>query len=50
MLLVAMPSKNKKCCNSNLGFVTKAKAYKGAGQEGSPRVWENVKMNTQTPK
>ncbi len=26
------------CCNPSLGFVTKARACKGAGQEGSPRV------------
>jgi hypothetical protein len=40
----------KKCRNPSLGFVTKERACKGAGQEGSPRVWENVKMNTHTPK
>jgi hypothetical protein len=25
--------KGTKCCNPSLGFATKAKAYKGAGQE-----------------
>ncbi len=26
------------CRNPNLGLVTKARAYKGAGQEGNPRI------------
>ncbi len=38
------------CHNLNLRLATKARACKGAGQEGSLRVWENVKMNTHTPK
>ncbi len=38
------------CRNPNLGLATKARACKGVGQEGSPRVWENVRMNTHTPK
>jgi hypothetical protein len=46
------------CCNLNLGLATKAKACKGAGQEGSPGVtfhapWsvgECDGMNLHTPK
>jgi hypothetical protein len=46
------------CHNPNLGLTTKARAYKGAGQEGSPRVTShapgNVRecegMNPHTPK
>ncbi len=30
------------CRNPSLGLVTKARAYKGVGQEGSPGVWESV--------
>jgi hypothetical protein len=29
-----------RCRNPSLGLMTKARAYKGAGQEGSPRIWE----------
>jgi len=49
---------NVLCHNPNLGLVTKAKACKGAGQEGSPKVtshastsvgvWEG--MNPHIPK
>jgi hypothetical protein len=46
------------CHNPNLGFTTKAKTYKGAGQEGSPRVTSHAPeserecegMNPHTPK
>jgi hypothetical protein len=46
------------CCNLSLGLMTKARAYKGAGQEGSPGVTSyapgNVGdcegMNPHTPK
>jgi hypothetical protein len=38
------------CCNPNLGFETKARAYKDASQEGNLGVWESVRMNTHTPK
>jgi hypothetical protein len=46
------------CCNPNLGFVTKAKVCKGAGQEGSLGVTSHVPgsegecegMNPHTPK
>jgi hypothetical protein len=45
------------CCNPNLGLATKARAYKGAGQKGSPGTTchapENVRecegMNPHTP-
>jgi len=36
------------CCNLNLGFMTKARACKVAGQEGSPRVKESVREWTLT--
>jgi hypothetical protein len=50
--------KNDKCHNLRLGLTTKARACKGAGQEGSPRftshapksVRECEGMNTHTPK
>jgi hypothetical protein len=35
--------------NPNFGLVTKAKACKDTGQEGSPGVWESVRMNIHTP-
>jgi hypothetical protein len=38
------------CHNPSLELATKAKACKGTGQEGSPGVWECVRMNTHTPK
>ncbi len=38
------------CRNPNLGLMTKARACKGAGQEGSPGVWESVRMNIHTLK
>ncbi len=34
-----------KCHNLNLGLTTKAKACKGVGQEGSPRVTSHAPMN-----
>jgi len=51
-------AQNLHCCNPNLGLATKARAYKGTGQEGSPRVTshapKNVRecegMNPLTPK
>jgi hypothetical protein len=36
--------------NPSLGLMTKARPCKGIGQEGSPRVWESVRMNIHTPK
>jgi hypothetical protein len=33
------------CRNPNLGLTTKARVCKGEDQEGSPTVWESVKMN-----
>jgi hypothetical protein len=36
------------CCNPSLGLATKARACKSAGREGTPGVWENVRMNTHT--
>jgi hypothetical protein len=46
------------CCNPSLGLTTKARSYKGVGQEGSPRVTfhalgsakECEGMNPHTPK
>jgi hypothetical protein len=46
------------CCNSNLGFATKARACKGTGQEGSMGITTHVPgnvaecegMNPHTPK
>jgi hypothetical protein len=35
----------KVCYNLNLGFATKAKACKGASEEGSPRVTSHVPGN-----
>jgi hypothetical protein len=34
-----------KCCNPNLGLMTKARACKGVGQEGSPRVTSHALGN-----
>ncbi len=50
--------RSSNCRNPNLGLVTKTKAYKGAGQEGSPRVTSHALgnvgecegMNPHTPK
>jgi hypothetical protein len=59
-ILLIGPSKisYSTCHNPNLGFATKARACKGAGQEGSPgvtsHVFESAKecegMNLHTPK
>jgi hypothetical protein len=58
MRTLTSSSSGGKCCNSSLGFATKARACKSAGQERSPRVTfhapmsakEHEGMNPYTPK
>jgi hypothetical protein len=38
------------CRNPSLGLATKARVCKSMGQERDPGVWENVRMNSHTPK
>ncbi len=41
-LILISKIKLKSCCNPSLGLMTKARACKGVGQEGSPRITSHV--------
>ncbi len=38
------------CHDPSFGLATKVRACTGVDQEGSLGMWENVRMNTHTPK